>query len=38
MDRLEAFLAENGTAIDEYQEDRSFSFLEIRKEKVAQAA
>lgn len=35
MDRLEAFLAESGTVIDEYQEDRSFSFLEIRKAKAA---
>ena len=35
MDRLEAFLAESGTALDEYQENRSFSFLEIRKAKAA---
>lgn len=35
MDRLEAFLAESGAALDEYQEDRSFSFLEIRKAKAA---
>ncbi len=36
--RLEAFLAESGTAIAEYQENRSFSFLEIRKDKKAKAA
>jgi CRISPR-associated exonuclease Cas4 len=30
-DRLQAFLAENGVPLGEYQEDRSFSFLEIRK-------
>jgi CRISPR-associated exonuclease Cas4 len=35
MDRLEAFLAESGTVIDEYQENRSFSFLEIKKAKAA---
>jgi hypothetical protein len=35
MDRLEAFLAESGTFLDEYQENRSFSFLEIRKAKAA---
>ena len=29
--RLEAFLAESGAVLDEYQEDRSYSFLEIRK-------
>ena len=38
MDRLEAFLAEYGSVIDEYQEDRTFSFLEIRREKMTQAA
>ncbi|MEA2115161.1 MAG: hypothetical protein U9P36_07235 [Thermodesulfobacteriota bacterium] len=37
MDRLEAFLAESGTVIDEYQENRSFSFLEIRKAKAKAA-
>ena len=37
MDRLEAFLAESGTVIDEYQESRSFSFLEIRKAKAKAA-
>ena len=37
MDRLEAFLAESGTVLDEYQEDRPFSFLEIRKTKVKAA-
>jgi len=36
-DRLQAFLAENGIPLGEYQEDRSFSFLEIRK-KAAKAA
>jgi len=35
-DRLQAFLAENGIPLGEYQEDRSFSFLEIRK-KAAKA-
>ena len=35
MDRLEAFLAKSGAVLDEYQEDRSFSFLEIRKAKAA---
>jgi CRISPR-associated exonuclease Cas4 len=35
MDRLEAFLAESGSIIDEYQEERTFSFLEIRKAKAA---
>lgn len=34
-ERLAAFLAESGSAIEEYQEDRSFSFLEIRKAKAA---
>jgi CRISPR-associated exonuclease Cas4 len=37
MDRLEAFLAESGAVLDEYQEDRSFSFLEIRKAKAKAA-
>ncbi len=37
MDRLEAFLAENGGTVDEYQEARSFSFLEIKKAKVKAA-
>ncbi|MBU1420051.1 MAG: hypothetical protein KKI15_16320 [Proteobacteria bacterium] len=37
IDRLEAFLIESGVAIDEYQENRSFSFLEIRKEKAKAA-
>ena len=37
MDRLEAFLAESGAVIDEYQEDRPFSFLEIRKAKAKAA-
>jgi CRISPR-associated exonuclease Cas4 len=37
MNRLEAFLAESGTVLEEYLENRSFSFLEIRKTK-AQAA
>ncbi len=37
MDRLEAFLAESGSAIEEYQEDRTFSFLEIRKAKAKAA-
>ncbi|WP_319549503.1 hypothetical protein [Desulfogranum marinum] len=37
MDRLEAFLAESGTGIEEYQENRSFSFLEIRKAKAKAA-
>ena len=35
MDRLEAFLAESGATIEEYQETRSFSFLEIKKAKAA---
>ncbi len=35
VDRLESFLSESGVAIDEYQENRSFSFLEIRKVKAA---
>ncbi len=35
MERLEAFLAESGTGIDEYQNDRTFSFLEIRKAKAS---
>ena len=35
MDRLIAFLAESGVVLDEYQEERSFSFLEIRKAKAA---
>lgn len=37
MERLQAFLAESGSAIEEYQEDRSFSFLEIRKAKAKAA-
>ncbi|HIP40641.1 MAG TPA: hypothetical protein EYG88_14960 [Desulfocapsa sulfexigens] len=36
-DRLESFLAESGTVLEEYQEDRSFSFLEIRKAKAKAA-
>jgi len=35
MDRLEAFLADHGSSIDEFQETRSFSFLEIKKAKAA---
>ena len=35
MDRLAVFLAENDSAIEEYQESRPFSFLEIRKAKAA---
>ncbi|HHL33866.1 MAG TPA: hypothetical protein ENJ30_05820 [Desulfobulbaceae bacterium] len=37
MDRLENFLTENGATIEEYQENRSFSFLEIKKAKVKAA-
>ncbi len=37
MVRLEAFLAESGAVLDKYQEDRSFSFLEIRKAKAKAA-
>jgi CRISPR-associated exonuclease Cas4 len=37
IDRLQAFLSENGIPLGEYQEDRSFSFLEIRN-KSAKAA
>lgn len=37
MDRLEAFLAGSGGALDEYQEDRPFSFLEIKKVKAKAA-
>ena len=33
MDRLETFLADHGSSIDEFQETRSFSFLEIKKAK-----
>lgn len=36
-DRLEAFLMESGIPLQDYQEDRSFSFLEIRKQ-TAKAA
>ncbi len=35
MTRLETFLTQNGSVIDEYQEEREFSFLEIRKAKAA---
>ena len=37
MDRLEAFLAESGGTVDEYQETRSFSYLEIKKAKAKAA-
>ena len=37
MDRLEAFLAESGAGIEEFQETRSFSFLEIKKAKAKAA-
>lgn len=33
MNRLEAFLADHGASIDEFQEDTTFSFLEIKKAK-----
>ena len=35
MDRLEAFLAEHGSSIEEFQETRPYSFLEIIKAKAA---
>ena len=35
MDRLEAFLADHGSSVDEFQETRSFSFLEIKTAKAA---
>ena len=33
--RLDHFLRDHGSSIDEFQEDRSFSFLEIKKANVA---
>lgn len=33
MNRLESFLADHGCSINEFQEDRPFSFLEIKKAK-----
>jgi CRISPR-associated exonuclease Cas4 len=38
IDRLESFLADHGSSIGEFQEDRPFSFLEIKKAKAAKAA
>ena len=38
IDRLEPFLADHGSSIGEFQEDRPFSFLEIKKAKAAKAA
>jgi len=34
-EKLSAFLAENGCVLADYQEDRPFSFLEVRKNKKA---
>ena len=35
--RLDQFLSDHGRSIDEFQEDRSFSFLEIKKAKALSA-
>jgi CRISPR-associated exonuclease Cas4 len=35
--RLDQFLRDHGSSIDEFQEDRSFSFLEIKKAKATAA-
>ena len=37
MDRLDHFLRDHGSSIDAFQEDRSFSFLEIKKAKIKAA-
>ncbi|TKB08833.1 hypothetical protein [Desulforhopalus sp. IMCC35007] len=36
-DRLDQFLRDHGSSIDEFQEDRPFSFLEIKKAKATAA-
>ena len=35
IDRLEAFLSDHGSSLAEFQEERPFSFLEIKKAKAA---
>jgi CRISPR-associated exonuclease Cas4 len=35
IDRLEAFLADHGSSLAEFQEERPFSFLELRKARAA---
>lgn len=37
VDRLDQFLKDHGSSIDQFQENRSFSFLEIKKGKAAAA-
>jgi CRISPR-associated exonuclease Cas4 len=37
LDRLDQFLKDHGSSIDQFQENRSFSFLEIKKAKATAA-